>query len=166
MNDVTCAWLAALIDGEGSIMLNKRTYSVNARVHPKQPIYRPVVVIANTDYRLMEALMERTGINRVYEHKVSHTSKSHNPRKRRQWTWRMVVGDIRVVLPWVRPFLVLKGEQADLLLEACAIKAENTPRPGWTPDDGQRRQRMDAIYAEIRALNTRGRVPDNLQEVV
>lgn len=124
--------------------------------------YRPVVVVAaNTDYRLMEAISNRLGhgCGQVYEHCVSNTRSSYNPRKRRQWTYRLNVGQIRLVMPQVRPWLVLKGEQMDLLTEAMLIKASITPgQVGFLPSNRpQLLTRLDSIYAEIRALNTRGR---------
>lgn len=163
--DVLHAWLAGLIDGEGSVMLGRRTFSGNTRQVPRNPHYRAVVSIANCDYRLMEALVLHTGVVRVYEHRVSNTAKSHNPRKNRQWTWRLASEDIRLWMPRVRPFLVLKGEQADLLLEALVIKQQLTATKGqrWLSPDQCRglSVRLSEIYAEIRALNTRGReVPD------
>lgn len=139
-------------------MLNKRTFSgntVNTTARGRGIQYRPVVVIAaNTDYRLMEAIRERVGVGQVYEHQVSNTRKSYNPRKRRQWTYRLNVGQIPGVLDPVRPWLVLKGEQADLLREAMRIKAGYWP---GTTDLTEYQTSLDGIYEQIRALNTRGR---------
>jgi hypothetical protein len=155
--DTTAAWLAALIDGEGSIMLGKRESGPR---NLRQPHYRAVVAIANTDFRLMEALVNRVGDGQVYEHRVSNTRASHNPRKNRQWTWRMNANQIRVWLPPVRPWLVLKDEQAELLLEALELKARYGSE-GRYPNAAQViqiRDRLTEIYQAIRALNTRGRV--------
>lgn len=122
--------------------------------------YRPVVVVAaNTDYRLMEAIRERIGVGQIYEHAVSNTRQSHNPRARRQWTYRLNVGQIQDLMPHVRPYLVLKGQQVDLLLEAMQIKASMHPgQPGFLAANREPlTQRLDDIYAEIRRLNTKGR---------
>lgn len=167
MEKATLTWLAALIDGEGSIMLNKRTYSGNSpsTIRSKLPVYRPVVVIAaTTDYRLMEAIREKILVGQVYEHRVSNTRKSYNPRKRRQWTYRLNVCQIKTWLPNIRPWLVLKGEQADLLLEAMSIKAQMTPgQPGFLlPQRKKLRIRLDEIYAAIRAANTKGRTTEEV----
>jgi len=158
--DTTAAWLAALIDGEGSVMLNRRTYSGNspATRQPSGPIYRPVVVVASTtDYRLMDAIREKLTCGQVYQHRAGGDARA--PRKRSQWTYRLNVGQIREALPPIRPWLVLKGEQADLLAEAMEIKQQITPgQPGFLlVNRPALKQRLDAIYLEIRALNTRGR---------
>jgi hypothetical protein len=167
MEDSTLSWLAALIDGEGSVMLNKRTYSGNTErttLKAKAPSYRPVVVIAcNTDYRLMEAIRGRMQVGQICQHRVGGDPRT--PRKRSQWTYRLNVGQIWEWLPSIRPWLVLKGEQSDLLLEAMDIKRKITPgQPGFLPRNRPPfLARLDEIYASIRAANTVGRT---IEEVV
>lgn len=153
--DVLYAWLAGLIDGEGSIMLVKRAYAKKQQSNKKHAHYRAIVSICNTNYKLFDALTSNTGICRIYEHRVN--GPADRPRARRMWTWRMVATDIRHWLPLIRPFLVLKGEQADLLLEATAIKLRVAPQAGVPNVRNDKIDRLDAIYAAIRKLNTRGR---------
>jgi len=161
MLDTTAAWLAALIDGEGSVMLNKRTFSGNSAAttgRGRTIQYRPVVVIAsNTDYRLHEAIRERIGVGQIYEHK--RHAEPDNMRRRRIWTYRLNVAQIEAIMPHVRPWLVIKGEQADLLAEAMQIKRSITPgEAGFLPANRPPLiARLDAIYDEIRTINTRGR---------
>jgi len=161
VQETTLSWLAALIDGEGSVMLNKRTGKATSSgrgVH-----YRPVVVIAaNTDYRLMEAITSHMGgEGQIYRHRVGGDPRT--PRKRSQWTYRLNVEQIERWLPAIRPWLVLKGEQSDLLLEAMDIKRQITPgQLGFLPANrGPLLERLDSVYAEIRILNTRGRTVEN-----
>lgn len=149
-------WLAALIDGEGSIYISKH---MGPRGYPR---YRPVVVIAaNTDYRLMEAIRSVMREGQIYEHRVSNTRGSYNPRKKQQWTYRLNIEQIDRWLPKIRPYLVLKGEQADLLAEVMGLKASRDPRkPGSIRDvEGKQEieRRVEEIYAQTRELNTRGR---------
>lgn len=157
MEEPIRAWLAALIDGEGSIMLNR----LATRLPTGRGIrYRPVVVIAaSTDYRLMTAIQQRLTVGQIYEHAVSNTRKSYNPRAARQWTYRLNVTQIWDVLPEVQPWLVLKNEQATLLLEAMTLKRSLTPgQTGFLPQNRDAIvERLDQIYTDIRVLNTRGR---------
>lgn len=165
MDKIIAAWTAALIDGEGSVMLTRRQPRKYTLVSGEQrsvarSSYRPVVVVAaSTDYRLMEAIQERLEVGQIYEHAVSNTSQSYNPRARRQWTYRLNIGQIKELIPHVRPYLVLKGEQIDLLFEAMRIKASMTPgQLGFLAANREPlTQRLDEIYAEIRRLNTKGR---------
>lgn len=145
---VLYAWLAALIDGEGSVMLVRRKPYDGG--HKRNQHYRPIVSVCNTKHELLDALAVNTGVSRIYEHRVN--GPDDRPRARRMWTWRMVTSDIRQWMPLIRPYLILKGVQTDLLLEAVAIRlsthaAQNT----------QKVARLDEIYARIRQLNTRGR---------
>jgi hypothetical protein len=158
---VLYAWLAALIDGEGSVMLNKRTVSERMqkiRRHARRNVhYRATVSICNTNYDLMTALVSNTGIDRVYQHRIN--GPKDRPRARASWTWRLAHDDSREWLPLIRPFLVLKGPQVDLLLEALNIKRQITPgNAGFHPSErGKLITRLGVIYATIRKLNTKGR---------
>lgn len=150
-------WLAALIDGEGSVMLGKRVYS--RREKPKRnDHYRAAVVICGTDVRLLEALVVNTGVMRIYSHRVNGDPRS--PRKRQQWTWRLGADDIRLWLPAIRPYLVIKGEQADLVLEALQIKERLDPSTKGFKVIWRSKlvERLSEIYEAVRALNTRGRI--------
>ena len=158
MLETTASWLAALIDGEGSVMLNKRDLSAGAPNGRTTPHYRPVVVIAsNTDPRLHDAIRNKLGFGQVYEHK--RHAEPDNFRRRRIWTYRLNVAQIHQVMPHVRPWLVIKAEQAELLAEAMEIKRQITPgQPGFLPENRTPLVvRLDEIHLAIRALNTRGR---------
>lgn len=155
--ETTLAWLAALVDGEGSVMLSRRHPSPNRHHH-----YRASVVVYNTDLRLIEAIVERTGVNRVYTHK----RQARENHKRTAYSWRLVANDIRQWGPLLLPWLVCKREQMVLLLEALALADRNTPRAGqsWQQQSNERR---DEIVAEISRLNRKGREPaPDSEEVV
>ena len=174
MEETTAAWLAALIDGEGSVMLNRRTYSESWK--KKRPTlgktltaknrFRPVVVIAaGTDVRLFDAIREKIGVGQVYTHRISNTAKSHNPRARIQYTYRLNVKQITEILPDVLPWLVLKKPQAELLLEAIEWNRKRNSTGGYPGfNDPEFREesynRLNEIYSSIRALNTKGRITE------
>lgn len=158
-------WLAALIDGEGSIMFVKRVGSKKAKVR-RNPHYRAVVSIATADYRLMEALIKQTGIDRVYQHRINGDPRT--PMKRASWTWRLTSEDIQEWLPRVLPYLVLKQQQAKLLLEAIKIKNKLTPgSPAYNFKEWQRLvPRLHLVHAEITKLNRAGRVTLTKDEAI
>jgi hypothetical protein len=155
MEPTTAAWLAALIDGEGSVMLTARRGGQT--VAPKN--WRPVVSVYNTDLRLMDALKERTGGGVVY----THTRQEQENHKKTAYSWRMRVSEIKTWLPELLPWLVCKREQSELLLEALALKTTLTPEKGRSLAQTieQRdvvRARIAAVAVEISALNRKGRV--------
>jgi len=121
----------------------------------KYPRIRPVLSIYNTDYRLMEALVERTGIDRVY----THTRAPKENHKKTSYSWRMTTDDMRFWLPKLLPWLVCKKEQAILMLEALELKTGLTPLKGqeWRKDAAMT-PRLLEIQQEISTLNRKGRV--------
>ena len=154
------AWLAGLVDGEGSIMLSRRYASLLAppRVtsnYARRIHYRASCVVYNTDIRLMEVLKERTGWTTVYQ----HTRPERENRKRTSYSWRLNADGCRLWLPRVLPWLVIKRSQAELLLEALAIADRHTARVGQPHMvDPTALRRRDEIVAEISALNRKGRL--------
>lgn len=109
--DTTLAWLAALIDGEGSIMLTHHNKGKSGK-----PNLRAVVSVSNTDIRLMQTLSWGIWAGRVYTHvrKLNANSMNH---RRTAYTWRLNATEIRLILPKIIPWLTLKKEQAILLME-------------------------------------------------
>jgi len=124
------------------MLIDRRKHNANT--------FRPVVSIANTDSRLSDALIEKTGITRVYVHR------RRGPRNRRQYTWRMSAEDLKTWLPIVIPWLVLKKRQAELLLEYLTVAETNRSRKGKPFNTKARDPRYkETIHAEIRRLNLR-----------
>lgn len=159
--DTTLAWLAALIDGEGSIMLIKRSPSPSQIRNSPSVVnnhhYRAQVGIYNTDLRLMEALKEKTGIRRVYTH-IRQAKENH---KRTAYRWNLVADECRELLPQLLPWLICKKEQAELLLQALDVKNKMTTKKGekWlSPKEvDECRELMDNIHLQITTLNKKGR---------
>lgn len=87
-------------------------------------------------------------------------------RAKTAYEWRLNSTECRWFLPIVIPHLVLKQEQATLLLEALALKDKKKPVSGkkWThladPNRANINARIEAIAAEIGRLNRKGRQPD------
>jgi len=146
MTKENLVWLAALIDGEGSVMLN--THAGRAGKTRSGAYLRPSVIVSNNDRRLMDALIERTGVSRVYAHRRQTTESGKHP----CYTWRLASDDIRRLGPKLLPHLVLKREQMELLLEFLSL-----PRAalGTKLTEDMVGDRI-AIQTKIRALNVTG----------
>lgn len=95
MDERYAYWLAALVDGEGSIITRERA---------TRP--RPVIVltIAQNDRRLLERATEYLGCGRIYG--------DIGPRKTGHQLQINKVADLRRVLTAIEPHLVLKQEKA------------------------------------------------------
>lgn len=105
------AYLAGILDGEGCIRLANRGKYVT-----------PSVQVANTKYELMLWLQERYG-GSIYQLKDSRDSN-----RKQSWSWNIAGQKALTVIRDARPYLVLKTEQADIVLETkrhCAVRDES-----------------------------------------
>jgi hypothetical protein len=86
-------WLAALIDGEGSIAIRDR----------RRPSGRldVAVVIAQNDVRLLEVARDRAEAGRIYKHVRSHVLRIERAE------------DVSRVLGEVTPMLIVKRDRAE-----------------------------------------------------
>lgn len=134
-----------MIDGEGSVMLNTHN-STNGRGQGFS--LRPSVIVANNSRDLMDALVDRTGIDRVYTHR---RTQKESLTKKNTMTWRMGASDIREYGPHLLPHLIVKRPQLGLLLENLALCEGFGPKP-----PGVWERRLE-IQAEIKRLNRVGK---------
>lgn len=138
MIDTDAAYLAGIVDGEGSIMAysehrhNRQYSSVIARL-----------VISNTDKPLLVWLTYLLQDGRIEERKP------HN-RERTQYTLRLsglrCAPAIRVMLPYLR----IKQPQALLVLELIGLQSHSTGHAKYQPE------RQLEIERELRELNHKG----------
>lgn len=97
------AWAAGIVDGEGYIRFKRGKYRSGNVAYLLQ------VSVTNTDIRMLEALQKLfRGV--IYQSAVSDDTKMDC------WTWTASHGGAEKVLRAIRPFLVVKKEQADLAL--------------------------------------------------
>lgn len=95
------AYLAGLFDGEGHIGYYKNTTGYGN--------FNLMVTITNTDHRVMKWLKDKLTIG-----KISPKQKTHN---KPAWTWQIRNShDAFEFLQIILPYLVIKKDQADLLL--------------------------------------------------
>ena len=137
MSPCEAAWVAGIIDGEGTITARTKPYPGGKR-------YQIVSLSAcNTDLDLIARLVEFTGIGRLhYQERVNH-------KRKEIWQWRTDQRQAAMVLEQLLPWLTAKRRVAELLLEMQSLR-----RPGKYLDGALERQRQ--IIAEVRACNQRG----------
>lgn len=138
MTDTDKAYLAGLIDGEGTITLSR---------HHRGQSPQPRLAIANNSLALLEWVRGKTGCGGIIRRQPR--GERHNV----SYVWQAcLAGAVLGVLREVRPYLVLKKEHADLLMEEYR---------GCTPRNGKytrgMREAKDRLVARIRSLNQRGR---------
>ena len=133
-------YLAGIIDGEGCITIGagKKETCIN---------YNALVLVQNTSKKLIDWLQANFG-GQIY------LSKKETEKNKEAWMWRLTKQkDIEILLLSILPYLIIKREQAKVLL--------NFVRLGRTTPVESRLK----AYEEIRALNVRGKsVTTNMRE--
>lgn len=126
-------YLAGIIDGEGSLIVsrsNRGSYmNYYGRIHVK-----------NTDYRLIKWLLDHFGGNvhhhppaDLVKHKIAYS-----------WYFSGDAHDKETLLLAVMPYLIVKKEQAKILVEFFRMSGEVNP------------PRREELYQQITKLNRRG----------
>lgn len=131
MNKLSLAYVAGIIDGEGSICLAKG----------KRGAWFPRIMVTNTNYELLEALQHQFG-GSIQSKKVypSHWRQPH--------VWRLQYSKAALFIIKVYPYLLVKHEQAICVKLWEAIRPGSTGR--WDQDS------LDLIRKQLTWLNERG----------
>ena len=134
------SYLAGIIDGEGCITIGagQRETCVN---------YNALLLVQNTSKKLIDWLQHNFG-GHVY------LSKKETSKTKTAWMWRFTKKkDIELILLAILPYLVVKREQAKILLNFVRME----------PSMNSELRRL--AYEKLRALNSRGNsVTTNTQE--
>lgn len=109
------AWAAGAIDGEGCVAI-RTSRSANT----KRPQYGLYLAVGNTDPRMPQRLAEMFG-GAVILKDAKH-------RRRAMFEWRVFSSKAAAILKEIRPYLVIKGEQADI---AIAFGATLRVKGSW-----------------------------------
>lgn len=146
------AYLAGLIDGEGSFVIQKtEVEKISKSSNCVSPRYLPFFCIGMVDKAPLDLIQETIGLGKVYEECV----------RDRRSIWRIRFGGRVKLIPFIKellPYLIVKKKQAQLLLEFC----ENWVSPGKKEHgyrdrvSDQELQRREEAYLKMRKLNAVG----------
>lgn len=134
------AYLAGLIDGEGTINVDACTKGKDGQY----TTFRQSLVFCSTTPELIDWVWSR------FPYGSKCTNRSRNRRWKRQHRILYTYHAARLILTAIRPYLVLKQPQADLVL---SMPMSANRRWGYTPAI---RQRQYELWMELRKI--RGRV--------
>ena len=153
MSNEELAYLAGLIDGEGTIsFFFKRTTNLNQ-------VTQPYVSISNTNIKMRDWILERIGQGSCGS--PSGKQSRENGWKRCYnvlWTGPMAIAIIEAVFP----FLVLKKPNAQWVLGLFRMEKSVLSNAGRTrfskvfPRPHELTFQQNAAYSAVRRLNTRG----------
>ena len=149
---VLWAYLAGLIDGEGSFVIQKTSVDKIAKSsRSKTPKYLTYFSIGMVDKAPLDLIQETIGAGKVYEERV--------PDRRSIWRIRFA-GRLKLI-PFINsllPYLMVKKERAELLLDFLT----NWVTPGKKEHgyrdrvSDQELQRREEAYLKMRKLNAVG----------
>lgn len=136
------SYLAGILDGEGCITIGagKKETCIN---------YNAIILVQNTSKVLIDWLQSRFG-GQVY------LSKKLTEKTKAAWMWRITKKkEIELLLLAVLPYLIIKKEQAKVLLAFVRLGSDAMPE-------------LRAIYhTQLRILNARGvSVTTNMQDTL
>jgi len=136
--DVDLAWLAGIVDGEGclTISLNKKK---------KKTYFSVLVIVGMTHFPTIKKVagMFGSGISMI----IKNGNKTF-------FSTQVSGHRVGIVLPFIRPYLVTKAEQADVLIEFSTTFVSR----GVTVSDGVLSQRLQ-LKERINDLNGSKRIP-------
>ena len=151
MNQVECAYLAGIIDGEGcfTIVKHKNNTSRGWR-------YEPCLSVSNTDERLLRWIQKATHIGSIYSKEYK------NRRNKLCWVWQVYkIDDIADVINFTIEYLLVKFQVALLLGEFCLAQFLRLSK--WQRQRDEKGRfikhelpyfgRQHEIYRELKELN-------------
>jgi len=130
-------WLAGITDGEGCI----RGFQIGNRLHVG---WQVKMTCLKTMQLVRDLVREITG-RKFKLHRVAPLA----PRKEQWYLSVRRRSSVRQILAMLRPLLVTKAAQADIVLRICEIPMHGKPRaerPDWLP----------GCLEAMKALNARG----------
>lgn len=134
------SYLAAIIDGEGTIAINK--HNRKDRQDGLVQTYAVDLTVVNTDQRLIDFLIKYFG-GQYYRRP------SRDPRHKPSMAWRPTgAANRKQLILGVLPYMIIKVEQAKLALEYIELH--------YTKDNSAREQ----LWLRSRELNRKG--PDTV----
>lgn len=139
MEPTEAAYLAGLIDGEGSLLVQIKGGTHNPKISTH-------IEIGMTDRVVIDWTHRVTGVG-----KVITLAKPTNPNWSQAYRWYAYGRQATAVLREITPYLVIKVRQAEIMLEIASLRADY--RRGHPHD--VRRQLV--LAAELRASRKSGR---------
>jgi LAGLIDADG endonuclease len=146
MSEPECAWLAGVLDGEGSILLSK----VFNRLYRRGFFYRPQLEITNSNRSFLIRIAEVIGEGTV------HRNKKGDETTKTRWAYIGSAGVLRAILPQLLPYMIVKKEQAKRMLEYFEF-IDTHPLWGLRDVDPGYYGQLDSFYVVLKKLNKKGK---------
>ncbi len=135
LNPVDAAYIAGVIDGEGTITLTRKHSNEHRQL---------AVTISSTERQLLEFVKSAVGVGKITNKRISKSH--HSP----SFTYAVYNRQALVLLEWITPFLrTYKRDRAQLILESYL---DLTPRNGkYTAELLGRKSAFESAVLGIKA---------------
>lgn len=165
MSPTEAAYFAGIVDGEGTIGLYRTKRSASTGGHR----IMPMLAASNTNFLLLEWLRNACGNG------ILSLQCKNQPHQKNGYCIRFTSNQIRHILPQILPYLVIKAEQARLMLQFLEVTQHGRIRQ-FSTVTGQNLpleatigtsalERGDAFANKMRELNQRGVKPAEIVTV-
>lgn len=132
------AYVAGVMDGDGS-------FSFIKRVGCRSPLYFPMMQLANEKESLINLFINKFGGRKFTRTKLAKDS------KRVSYSWKIEKKNPCIpFLESVNPYLIIKKDRADLLLDFCL---NHEFKRGSVPVDPYENLKREKLYLKIREMN-------------
>lgn len=151
-SSVDAAYLAGIIDGEGSIYIG--CYSVNKKTGA--PHYQTKIEVSNTSEELVDWLIKTFGGNKTF-YSAKQTPKNSRRAVHRWTIWSDHVAHMCEIM---LPYLIIKKRQAEIMIEMRnTYNRDHHPRgvQGMQPLEQSVLDHRARLYHEIKSLHIRNR---------
>lgn len=145
MSVAEAAYLAGFIDGEGTISIDRATRKESRTGFRYQPHFS----IANTNLKGLEDVRALCGNGRLV---YAFTTTRVSPLRKDGYILRFSSNQIRHVLPQIMPYLFLKKQQAEIVMEFLSLIQPGRPLSDMTWSI------VEELRIKVRLLNARGGV--------
>lgn len=148
LSPVERAWLAGVIDGEGSIFISRIVAS--SGYSRRGFFYKAFLSVANSNEDFVRRIKEVIGMGYV-----GLTIERRRDWKDK-WEYKGSPSVLRGILPQILPFLVIKQEVARRMLDYLEF-IESNPIDGLMEIPEGYHEKLDSLYLGVKRLNEKGR---------
>lgn len=126
MKDTELAYLAGLVDGEGSIGLSYQTAKPSWKNKSCNHVRPQVDVVANTNFELIRVVVKLLQGFSLSPRVVSYGTDKRNARWKAAWkVYLVTLDDKKKFLELIHPYLVGKKAQAEMVMEFLSRRSSH-----------------------------------------
>jgi len=136
------AYVAGIVDGEGTIGIVREVRKENVSGYR----FKPYFTVSNTDMKLLWWLQNTTGVGYIVPDGAAQRSR-HDRRPLSRW--RLTKRQLMWLLPQIKPYLVIKKEQAELAIKFGNLVVAGRRTAGLYNE-------MEPYWNKMKELNMKG----------